>query len=184
MRIERSGRLPADQTDVVWQLYNDAFDELRCTAVQRHVMIRDEFEDVMDDHRVAKYLGVDTDRGGRLCALATLTNDLAAMPLISPNYFERRWPAHFAEGRIWYIGFVAVHPDYRSTGLFEMVVHDLYRVVSSSQGVAALDFCRRNEEQYRLPQSIHRLLESWSGPVRTDRMDEQSYWFYEFSESR
>ena len=180
MRVDVRGRVPADQIEVVWRLYNDAFDELRTTAVQRHVMIRDEFDDVMDDHRVAKYLGVDTDRGGRLCALATLTNDLDAIALISPDYFQRRWPVHFTENRIWYIGFVAIHPEYRSSGLFEMVVHELYRVVSASQGIATMDFCRRNEEMYRLPHAIHRLLEGWAGLVRSDRMDEQSYWFYEF----
>jgi hypothetical protein len=123
---------------------------------------------------------VDTDRGGRLGALATLTNDLDSIPLISPEYFARRWPDHFAEGRFWYIGFVAVHPDYRNSGLFEQVVYELYRVVWSSRGVAALDVCRRNEDTYRLPQAIHRLLESWSGMVRSDRMDEQAYWSYEF----
>jgi hypothetical protein len=180
----------------VWQLYNEAFEELRSTAVQRHVMLRGEFDGVMADSRVAKYVGVDPARDRRLCALATLTNELDAMPLISPDYFRRRWPAQFATNRIWYIGFVAVHPDYRGTGLFEQVTGALYRTVWASAGiehtgdrsgdrsgvgsVAALDVCGRNEDLYRLPQSIHRLLESWHGPVRSDRMDQQSYWFYEF----
>ena len=52
--------------------------------------------------------------------------------------------------------------------------------MASTDGIAALDVCRRNDELYRLPQAIHRLLEGWAGLVRSDRMDEQGYWFYEF----
>jgi hypothetical protein len=178
MRIDVRNHVPAALTEVLWQLYNAAFEELRSTAVQRHLMNRAEFDEVMDDARVAKVVALE--RSGELCALATISNDLESMPLISPDYFERRWPAHFAEGRIWYIGFVAVHPHHRSTGAFELVVERLYRTVVANDGLAALDVCSRNEDLYRLPQTIHRLLETWSGAVRSDRMDAQSYWLYEF----
>jgi ribosomal protein S18 acetylase RimI-like enzyme len=188
MRIEMNGSVPADLTNQLWRLYNDAFDELRSTAVQRHVMVREEFDGVMRDDRVAKYMvfdtdqdgAFDTDQDGRLCALGTMTNDLEAVPLISPDYFRRRWPAHFAESRIWYIVFVAVHPDYRGAGVIELLAEELYRVVSAGHGVAALDVCRRNDQIRRLPQGLARLLERSYGFVRSDRMDEQSYWFYEF----
>jgi hypothetical protein len=220
MRIEVRERVPADQTEVVWNLYNDAFEELRATAVQRHVMIRDEFDEVMADRRVDKYIAIDNTAGntatrtasntasntatntpnntasntgddrvraggnaGPLSALATLTNELDAMPLISPDYFRNRWPQLFEERRIWYIGFVAVHPRYRSSGVFDQVVGELYRTVlgKGPDAVAALDVCGRNEE-YRLPQAIHRLLDSMRlSMVRSDRMDAQSYWCYEFS---
>jgi ribosomal protein S18 acetylase RimI-like enzyme len=180
MRIEIEKLVPPEVADTMWRLYNDAFDELRATAVQRHVMVREEFDDVMRDPRVMKYCGVDANRSGRMCALATFTNQLDAMPLISPDFFRRRWPAHFAEGRIWYIGFVAVHPDYRGTGVFDRVVEEMCRVVSAEHGVAAMDICRRNEEVYRLPQAIHRLLQEYSGNVHSQRFDAQSYWCYEF----
>jgi hypothetical protein len=178
MRIDVRDHVAATLGDELWPLYNAAFEELRSAAVQRHLMSREEFDDVMADRRVAKVLAVESS--DELCALATISNDLDSMPLISPDYFERRWPAHFAEGRIWYIGFVAVHPRHRSTGAFEMVVEHLYRTVVANDGLAALDVCSRNEDLYRLPQAIHRLLESWSGVVRSDRMDAQSYWLYEF----
>jgi hypothetical protein len=59
----------------------------------------------------------------------------------------------------------------------------LYRTVlgKGPDAVAALDVCGRNEE-YRLPQAIHRLLDSMRlSMVSSDRMDAQSYWCYEFS---
>src|SRR5262249_21343381 len=83
-----------------------------------------------------------------------------------------------------YVGFVAIHPNYRGTGLFEMMARELYRVVSSKHGVAAFDVCRRNQEIYRLPQTLHRLLEASCGFVRSDRMDGQSYWLCDFPQER
>jgi GNAT superfamily N-acetyltransferase len=186
MQIQVEELVPAAQAEEAWQLYREAFDELRSTAVQRHVMNRAEFDGVLDDRRILKYLGVDPDSGDRMGALATFTNELDAVPLISPDYFQRRWPTHFAEGRIWYIGFFATHPDYRGSGIFERIIEDMYRVIQPRQGLAALDICRRNEELYGLPQAIHGVLAELAGRdvpaggVRGQRIDEQSYWLYEF----
>jgi GNAT superfamily N-acetyltransferase len=182
--IDVRDQVPADQAEALWSLYNDAFMELRATAVQRHVMIREEFDQVMADRRVDKYVAVRTATGGtgQVGALATLTNELEAMPLISPDYFRHRWPQLFEENRIWYIGFVAVHPRHRGTGLFDQVVGELYRTVlgKGPNAVAALDVCGRNEE-YHLPQAIHRILANMRlSRVRSDRMDAQAYWCYEF----
>src|SRR5688572_13927439 len=68
-----------------WTLYDAAFRELNGLAVQRHLMYRSEFDEVMRDQRVQKYLCMDDD--DTLCGLSTYTNDLHAMPLISPQYF-------------------------------------------------------------------------------------------------
>ena len=51
--------LPASLQDEAWRLYRDAFDCLRTAAVQRHVLYREEFDAVMNDPRVIKYLGFD-----------------------------------------------------------------------------------------------------------------------------
>jgi len=187
-------QIPHTQSEVLWTVYNAAFEELRATAVQRHVMDREEFDQVLADRRVDKYLarvgdGTPAGHPTNHCeplpvgALATLTNELEAMPLISPDYFRQRWPRLFGDRRIWYIGFVAVHPRFRRTGVFDRVVGELYRTVlgKGPDAVAALDVCARNEA-YRLPQAIHRILAGMRlSTVRSDRMDAQAYWCYEFS---
>jgi hypothetical protein len=161
-----------------WTLYNEAFRELNALAVQRHLMYRSEFDEVMRDQRVQKYLCVDDD--DTLCGLSTYTNDLAAMPLISPQYFERRWPQHFAERRIWYCGFVAVDPKGRAANTFGELVRAMYLLAATQNGIIALDMCRRNDQFRRLSRVVPLMLHRLSGEVRTERMDEQSYWLYEF----
>ncbi|GAA4701636.1 hypothetical protein [Phytohabitans rumicis] len=178
MRIETHKVLPAVLLQDAWRLYSEAFDELRVVAVQRHVMLRQEFDEQMADGRVDKYLVVDPGPD-RLAALATITNDLDTMHLISPDYFRHRWPEHYAERRIWYVGFNAIHPDYRGSGIFELIIEAMHKFIAQHPpSVVGLDFCRRNEETYHLPQAIHAVLAQLDA-VQSHRADTQAYWCYE-----
>jgi hypothetical protein len=162
-----------------WKLYHEAFSELNAFAVQRHLMYRSEFDEVMLDPRVQKYLCLGDD--GNLSGVATYTNDLDAVPLISPRYFERRWPQHYAEGRIWYVGFVAVRDGVPLTVFGEIIgaMHE----TSGRHAITALDVCARTDAVRHLPRSVRVLLHRISGNVRMERLDEQSYWLYEFPDA-
>ncbi len=176
MEIEVTKVMADHRREAAWRLYNDAFEELRATAVQRHVMHRFEFDEVMADERVVKVVGLEGSPAV-MTGLATYTNDLEAMPLISPDYFARRWPDHYATRRIWYLGFFAVHPEHRGTSIFKAVIENMWQVVLAGQGIAALDICRRNEG-LGLPQAIEQTLQSLSPGVAASRVDEQAFWVY------
>jgi hypothetical protein len=175
MDVEITKVVAAERLEEAWALYADAFEELRAVAVQRHLMRRAEFDDVMADDRVSKYLAYDDDL---LVGLATVTNDLDAMPLISPDYFARRWPDHYAQRRIWYLGFIAIRPDQRGGAVRALLVDRLWQPVRANSGVAALDICARNGA-LGLPSAIKRSLELLSPDVVTTRLDEQVYWAWE-----
>jgi hypothetical protein len=178
MNVKVVDELHESLIEEAWTLYHEAFRELNALAVQRHLMYRDEFETVMRDQRVQKYLCLDDDDA--LCGLSTYTNDLHAMPLISPQYFQRRWPQQYAERRIWYCGFVAVARKGRPANAFAQLVETMYLVAATQNGIIALDMCRFNDQDRRLSKIIPLMLHRLSGDVRTERMDEQSYWLYEF----
>jgi hypothetical protein len=175
MDVEVTKVVGAERLAEVWGLYADAFEELRTTAVQRHLMLRAEFDEVMADDRVEKYVAY---HGERLVGLATVTNDLHAMPLISPDYFAHRWPDQYAQRRIWYLGFIAIRPEDRGGPARALLVERLWQPVRASRGVAALDVCSRNDA-LGLPHAIQRGLEMLSPDVVTTRLDEQAYWAYE-----
>lgn len=162
--------------DEAWALYHDAFEELNANAVQRHLMYRSEFDDVMRDRRVLKYLCLGTD--GELTGMATYTNQLDAVPLISPQYFARRWPRLYAERRIWYIVFIAIGPAGRAGALTEMV--ELMYTKVAGDGMVGLDVCSYNGDGRHMARSIAAFMRRLSGDVHVERADEQSYWLYEF----
>jgi hypothetical protein len=135
----------------------------------------------MQDRRVHKYLYFD--EAGALIGMSTFTNELDAWPLISPRYFQRRWPRHYAEGRIWYIGFVAVHPTGRAKQVFVELIAAMQHVVAMNNGVAGLDICRYNDEARRMSRAVGLLVRRITSTVRVEHADEQSYWLLEFPEA-
>jgi hypothetical protein len=161
-----------------WALYHEAFQDLNGLAIQRHLMYRHEFDEVMRDRRVQKYLYLDDDGG--LYGLSTYTNDLDAVPLISPQYFQRRWPQRYAERRIWYVGFVAVRPDGRATAAFVELVRAMQLVAAAQNGVVGLDMCRYNDEARRMSRAVGLLVRRITNTAVVEHADEQSYWLYEF----
>lgn len=159
-----------------WDLYRTAFEDLNAMTVQRHLMTRSEFTEVMLDRRIEKYRA--TDDAGQLVGLSTYTNVLEAMPLISPAYFARRWPRLHAAGKIWYCGFVAV-PNH-DAGVFSDLVTAMYREAEQHGGVIALDICRYNIDRHHLDRAIQLMLHRISdGQVRCEEADAQVFEIYE-----
>jgi hypothetical protein len=178
MNIKVVDELHDDLLEDAWSLYHEAFRDLNALAVQRHLMYRNEFDEVMHDPRVQKYLCLNDE--GRVCGLSTYTNDLWAVPLISPEYFERRWPELYAENKIWYCGFVAVDRNAGRNGAFAELVEAMYLVAAAQNGIIGLDFCRFNDESHHMGRVVRIMLHRLSGGVRAERMDEQNFWLYEF----
>ncbi len=162
----------------LWRVYERAFAHLRITAVQRHVKTRAEFDATLLDKRIVKYFV--TDDQGRVRAVASVTNEIDAETLLSPDYFAHRWPELYESKLIWYVGFLAVEPDHQGTGAFTDLVHRIGAVAAQSGGVVVLDVCRRMDEVYRLPAAVGRYARSHVPEMRTLRLDEQAYYAYEF----
>jgi hypothetical protein len=163
-----------------WDLYVRSFEGLDLYTVQRHLMYRDEFDGVMADDKVQKYLCLDEH--DRLRGLSAYTNHLDRVPLISWRYFRRRWPRHYEEMRIWYCEFVAVPPPARGMPdhtTFHELVEAMCRVALAQNGIIALDMSRLNDRR-GMSRVVPMMLNRIAGEVRVERMDEQSYWLYEF----
>jgi hypothetical protein len=159
-----------------WEAYRDAFDELRSAAIQRHMMTRAEFDDVMADERVQVYLAEQPD--GVIAGIATLANDLAAMPLVSPDFFAARWPEHYAAGRCWYIGLVGVRPSAQGAGAFPLIVGTVAATIGPTGGVLVLDVPQRNIESFHVPHAVKRIADMLVSDVTCEMVDAQTYWAY------
>jgi GNAT superfamily N-acetyltransferase len=164
--------------ETAWELYIEAFRDLNAMAVQRHLMYRSEFDELMADERVQKYLCLDDD--GTLLGMSTYTNDLSAVPLIAPEYFERHWPEHYAARKIWYIIFVAVHPDAQGRPAFPQLVEEMYLVAATQNGLVGLDICSYNDEVRNMSRVFRMMIRRLTANMRFERIDQQSFWLYEF----
>ncbi|MEV6349040.1 hypothetical protein [Actinoplanes sp. NPDC051851] len=179
MLVKIIDQIPDEMQKAAWELYEGAFKDLRSLAVQRHLMYRSEFDEVMRDPRIDKYLCLDDS--GNLCGLSTFTNDLDAVPLIAPEYFERRWPEMYQEKKIWYVGFAAVGTEARSTRAFAELVEAMHRTASDRNGMIAIDYCNYNDVERNFGRVVRLMLHRLSGgAMHSECMDQQSFWLYEF----
>lgn len=158
----------------LWELYYKAFAPLRTQAVQEHLMFWPAFEEVLDDKRVQKWVTFDEDR--EPVALAVITNDLAAWPLISPPYFEHRWPEQYAAGHIWYVGFVAV-ADGAPPMTFAALINAMAEQIVAVKGICAMDFAKVNVDR-RLPQGSHRAIKRTFPGEEFEELDAQHFYAY------
>jgi hypothetical protein len=166
-----------------WSFYDRAFEALRIRAAQRHALTRSEFDDQMIDSRVSKHIVYDGGNGGKPVGMTTLTNDLKAVPLISPEFYEARWSRLYAEQRIWYVGFLAIDPDYHGTGVLAQMIGSMCSVIPPHGGVIAADICKFNEENMLLPDTFARLAGTFVRQPEKQRLDAQVFWAYEFASS-
>lgn len=168
-----------DLLEDAWKLYQQSFEPLRHLAVQRHVMYADEFDAVMGDPRVQKFLACGDN--GSLQGISSMTTDLLAVPLVSPEYFAHRWPERYRAGHIYYIGFLAVHPDSHGTGVFGEMVKSMTGQVALADGLAIIDVCTYNKDRLHLPRAINSLSSTWASHVKMATLDAQTYIGYDFT---
>lgn len=161
--------------DQAWELYEEVFAEVNDLAAQRHLMTYAEFQTVYHDGDVRKFYA--HDEAGRLIGMATLTNNLAAWPLISPQYFARRWPHFYARRAIWYCGFVGARPNQHA---FRNLVTDMYHLIHSNDGMTAMDFCTHNCITRRLPDATLKLLGRLDPTTSMEVADQQTFIVYHF----
>jgi hypothetical protein len=160
-----------------WDLYRSAFAEVNALAVQRHLMNVTEFWGVWSDRDVQKWLATDDE--GALIGLGVQTTDLNAWPLISPAYFERRWPDLYAERKIWYVGFVCTRQQPAAPiDTFAQIIRAMSAETRAVGGISVMDFCTANVDR-GLPGAAGRLL-ARTGEVEMDSIDAQTFYAYDF----
>lgn len=178
MRVDVVKSMPIDGIQQAWTFYEEAFGELRTQAALRQVLYRDEFEALMGNAAVDKYVCRDT--AGDVIGLAVMTTDLDTVGMISPEYFAHRWPELYAEHRIFYVEFVTARQGVAGTGAYIRLIRQIVETVTAAGGIAVADVCSHNEDQYRMPEMFALAARRVTSEAHERRLDTQSFWLYEF----
>ena len=150
----RSSR--ADLVSTLWPVYEESFGPLRVLAAARHVLTQDEFAEELDDPRIWKYIALD--REGRPAGLATLADDLSALPWISPEYYAHKYPEETSRRAAFYNGLTLVRPDMRRYPVFARLVACIGTRVAATRGIVAFDIGGFNDQDRSLAKVTGRLL--------------------------
>lgn len=155
-----------------WGLYDVAFGPLRTGSPCRQALTEEEFHEEMQDERIVKLTLWDWE-GDEAVAMALLATDLAAVPWISPEYFEARFPEEYARGAIYYLGAIVTAPHWRRAGNAQILGDEMVRYVAERDGVFAFDCASLNHpHMYRFGQhSCEGVIE-----YRPEELDTQHYY--------
>lgn len=99
-------------TDALWDLYQRGYESIAEVDITREMLFRHEFDEVLADPTYATTVVRVDD--GRPVALATLASDISVTRYLSVPYFRRTHPERLAQGRIHYVMWVVVDPEYRA----------------------------------------------------------------------
>ena len=178
MRIAVETATDDGTAETFWAVYHEAFAPLATRAAARQVLHRSEFLDEMRDERVLKYVAYDDAE--QPVGMATLTSSLETVPWISPAYFEARWPEHYAQGRLYYVGFILVSPKAQRRGLYARLLGEIVRKLSDEKAVAGYDACAYNDEVAGLTRATARLVQA-RADAEFVALDVQTYYGFVFS---
>lgn len=180
MNIDVMDRVPARSilADDLWDMYSCTFDEINKLAAQRHMMFRSEFDEMIDDPRIDKYIAREPEG---VLGFGVQTRELDAWHLISPQFFAHHWPRLYAEQRIWYVGFVGVASAAQGSTLFRDLIVEMSRPVVEAHGMNVMDSCTYNVAVRRLPLAVQAILRRAYGSTRAHLLDSQQFWGYTFS---
>lgn len=183
MKITQHETLDEPTTAAAWELYLEVFEPLATRAAQNHVMTRETFGKVCAEPAHIKLLAHNT--AGELVGVATITNNLEAMDLIthiSIPYFQHHWPEHYDRQAIWYVGFVGVRQYGDTRNAFRNLLLALHDRMNSNQGISVQDYCRYNVEVQQVARVTEMLFARAGRDVRTVQVDDQSTWILQNSQ--
>jgi hypothetical protein len=181
VNIETHARLTPDQVAETGDIYADSFLGISALAVQQHMMPAKEFIDMCTDDRIEKWLVRDVN--GDLIGMGVQTTDLDAWPLISPAYFERKWPKLYADRTIWYVGFVCTRQDPPAPiATFAEIITAMSEPTRAAGGISVMDYCTVNVAR-GLPKGALRILRRSLAGTQMEAIDQQTFVAYDFGEN-
>ncbi len=164
----------AEMMAETYRLYEEAFTPLTKLAVQNHMMSYTDFENVWLNPWLEKHLGyVD----GELAAMSVVTNNLAQWSLISPQYFEAKYPKEYYANQIWYVGFVCVAGKYQNSGMFTEMLKSM--ITDRQIDLFFMDFCKVNLDK-KIIALTTRALQCLDSGVMISQEDVQEFWKVEW----
>lgn len=166
--------------DQLWDLYRRSFPRRRRKAANQQAMDRGAFDAVIGDPRWTKLLLVERAAPDPLAGLAALTDRTELVPPQSLALIGVTWPEHLTSGRLWYVPFLVVDPEYQHTGATVHLAGGIWTRAVATGGVVMVDTAAFNDTAVRLPSALFQLARSIAPRSTLQQVNAEGLWAYEF----
>jgi ribosomal protein S18 acetylase RimI-like enzyme len=172
-RVEILHDVPLNVAEEFLTIYRDAFEPLKTKSPARQWLTDDEFRHEMSDPSVLKFVARAQD--DEIVAMALMSTNLDTVPWISQPYFAAKYPEHYADGNIFYIGAMLVRPERQGGPWAKYLLDHIFHFFGERRGVGCFDCCSFNVETVALPDLIvragHSIIE-----MDLEILDQQTYY--------
>ena len=172
-RVDILHDVPRDVAEDFLAIYRAAFDPLKIKSPARQWLTDDEFLHEMTDPSVLKFVARSQD--GEIVAMSLMSTDLNTVPWISVPYFEAKYPQHYAEGKVFYIGVLLVRPERQGGPWAKYLLDHMFNFFGEHRGVGCFDCCLFNVDVVGLPDLIARAAHPMID-VDWEILDRQTYY--------
>jgi hypothetical protein len=124
--------------DQLWDIYTKAYKEIDEQVPCRQRFYEDEFYKALEDRELIKIVAYDELKNP--IGLALITNNLRKISWISMPYFQKNYPLHLEENKLFYIQSWAADPeslDEKRAGF--MLLRAIIAYVTERKGLGAYD---------------------------------------------
>lgn len=173
-RVDILHDVPADVAQDFLSIYRAAFDPLKTKSPARQWLTDEEFLDEMSDPAVLKFVARAQD-GDEIVAMSLMATDLSTVPWISEPYFAAKYPEHYGDGKIFYIGVLLVRPERQGGPWAKYLLDHMFHFFGEVHGIGCFDCCLFNVETVRLPELIERAAHPMID-VEWEVLDRQTYY--------
>ena len=97
--------------DQLYALYLESYGEMPYTDISREVHLRSEFDAIIGDPSCRTTVVRDDD--GSPVAMSTFATEIGVDHFLSRQFFQRHFPDRLADGRVHYVAWIVVHPDFK-----------------------------------------------------------------------
>lgn len=114
VKIEKMEIVDPSLHGILWKIYDDEFMPVNEKSPCRQSFHEDDFKSVLSRRDVLKYV---IWKEGHPIGLAMLTNNLANSTWISQDFFMKRYPVEYKDGRLYYFLGIVLSNKFRRRGL-------------------------------------------------------------------
>jgi ribosomal protein S18 acetylase RimI-like enzyme len=182
MELVQGGAVEQLGPDRLWDLYRRSFPRRRRKAANQQAMDRSAFDTVIEDCRWTKLVLVERSAADPLAGMAALTEHTELVPSAAQSLIRTTWCQHVALGRLWYVPFLVVDPEYQHTGAAAHLAGGIWTRAVANGGIVMVDTAAFNDTAVRLPSALFHLARAIAPRSTLQQLDDDGLWAYEFPE--
>jgi hypothetical protein len=129
--------VPTSDIAAFYEIYWESWQKMLDTSPCRQYLRFEEFAAEATDARVLKF--ILWGEGGQPVALAFVARELSVVPWVAPEFYAARFPTHYNERRIFYVGSIVVHPSQRHSHAIRALLRAITLHMVEVRGIAAFD---------------------------------------------